>query len=142
MSRGKPVESDSSTTLILRDIDETAAGSSESFLSSRLRYTKDETSQDICFVNVNGEDIGVMMGWETPIMLETVQSVYDSLPERDNLKVLNVGFGLGIVSNQVSRQGVNLLKSVCPRLTGCSKLSPLRLHNMSSLNLTPMFCDT
>ncbi|KXN92459.1 Arginine N-methyltransferase 2 [Leucoagaricus sp. SymC.cos] len=62
-----------------------------------LRYTRDETGQDICFVNVDGEDIGVMMGWETPIMMETVESIYDSLPERDNLRVLNVGFGLGII---------------------------------------------
>lgn len=31
-------------------------------------------------------------------MVETVQSIHDTLPERDNLKVLNVGFGLGIVS--------------------------------------------
>lgn len=79
-------------------MDDTAAGSSENFLSSRLRYTKEETGQDICFIDVDGEEIGVMMGWETPIMVETVQSIHDTLPERDNLKVLNVGFGLGIVS--------------------------------------------
>lgn len=96
-SRGEP-ELDPSTNIILRETDETAAGSSENFLSSSLRYTKDESGQDICFVNVDGEDIGVMMGWETPIMMETVQSIYDSLPERDNLRVLNIGFGLGIVS--------------------------------------------
>ncbi|KAF5354660.1 hypothetical protein D9756_005333 [Leucocoprinus leucothites] len=87
----------SSTNLILQETDATAASSSENFLSSKLRYTKDETGQDICFISVDGEDIGVMMGWETPIMMETVQSIYDSLPERDNLKVLNVGFGLGII---------------------------------------------
>ncbi|KAF9450430.1 arginine methyl transferase [Macrolepiota fuliginosa MF-IS2] len=95
-SRGD-VESGSSTNLVLRETDGTAAGSSEDFLSSRLRYTKDETGQSICFIDVDGEEIGVMMGWETPIMTETVQSIYDSLPERDNLRVLNVGFGLGII---------------------------------------------
>lgn len=88
---------DPSASLILRETDNTAAGSSESFLSSRLRYTKDEGGQDICFIDVDEEEIGVMMGWEAPIMMETVQSIYDSLPERDNIKVLNVGFGLGIV---------------------------------------------
>jgi len=86
--------------MIFQEIDETAAGASANFLSSEMRYTKDEFGQDICFVNVNGEDIGVMMGWETPIMTETVQIIYDSIPERDNLRVLNVGFGLGIVSVQ------------------------------------------
>lgn len=62
-----------------------------------MRYTKDESGQDLCFIEVDGEDIGVMMGWEMPIMKETVHSIYDSLPERDNIRVLNVGFGLGIV---------------------------------------------
>jgi protein arginine N-methyltransferase 2 len=86
--------------LILREPDHTAAGSTENFLSSKLHYTKDETGQDICFIEVDDEKIGVMMGWETPIMMETVQSIYDSLPERDNFRVLNVGFGLGIVSDR------------------------------------------
>ncbi|XP_006461133.1 hypothetical protein AGABI2DRAFT_204671 [Agaricus bisporus var. bisporus H97] len=88
---------DPSTNLILRASDDTAAGSSEDFLSSKLRYTKDESGQDLCFIEVDGEDIGVMMGWEMPIMKETVHSIYDSLPERDNIRVLNVGFGLGII---------------------------------------------
>ncbi|KAF7782590.1 hypothetical protein Agabi119p4_1966 [Agaricus bisporus var. burnettii] len=88
---------DHSTNLILRASDDTAAGSSEDFLSSKLRYTKDESGQDLCFIEVDGEDIGVMMGWEMPIMKETVHSIYDSLPERDNIRVLNVGFGLGII---------------------------------------------
>lgn len=95
-SRGEPPP-DPSTNMIFQEIDETAAGASANFLSSEMRYTKDEFGQDICFVNVNGEDIGVMMGWETPIMTETVQIIYDSIPERDNLRVLNVGFGLGII---------------------------------------------
>lgn len=88
---------DPSTNLIFRASDDTAAGSSEKFLSSKLRYTKDENGQDLCFTEVDGEDIGVMMGWEMPIMKETVHSIYDSLSERDNIRVLNVGFGLGIV---------------------------------------------
>jgi len=86
--------------MIFQETDETAAGTSVNFLSSELRYTKDEFGQDICSVNVDGEDIGVMMGWETPIMSETVQFIYDSIPDRDNLRVLNIGFGLGIVSVQ------------------------------------------
>jgi len=87
--------------MIFQETDETAAGILVNFLSSQLRYTKDEFGQDICCVNVDGEDIGVMMGWETPIMTETVQFIYDSIPDRDNLRVLNIGFGLGIVSVQL-----------------------------------------
>lgn len=50
-------------------------------------------------VHVGGEDVGVMMGWETDIMRETVQKMCNPHPNASHLKVLNVGFGLGIVRN-------------------------------------------
>ena len=54
--------------LILKATDDTPAGSTDAFLSTKLQYTKDEHGQDICLVKVNDkEEVGVMMGWERDI---------------------------------------------------------------------------
>jgi len=79
--------------------DSTAAGSVDAFLSSKLRFTKDERGQDICKLKVGDEEIGVMMGWEQGIMNETVRRLCDNRDNTQPPKILNVGFGLGIVSN-------------------------------------------
>jgi protein arginine N-methyltransferase 2 len=50
-------------------------------------------------LKVGNEEIGVMMGWERGIMKETVQKLCQNHDNTQALKVLNVGFGLGIVSN-------------------------------------------
>ncbi|KAJ7783236.1 arginine methyl transferase [Mycena metata] len=92
-SRGTP---DSGSAMIFRPTDNTAAASTDAFLSSKLRFTVDDHGQDICMLNVDGEEIGVMMGWETNIMKETVANLTADRPT-DNLKILNVGFGLGII---------------------------------------------
>ncbi|KAH9485439.1 Protein arginine N-methyltransferase 2 [Psilocybe cubensis] len=91
--------SSDSFRLILCAEDTTASGSSDAFLNSRLKYTVDENGQDICVLNVEGQDIGVMMGWERNIMNETVHRLCDQHPNATNLKILNIGFGLGIVDN-------------------------------------------
>lgn len=64
-------------------------------------------------------------------MVETVQSIHDSLPERDNLKVLNVGFGLGIVSSV--RLSPSMWSTVCYfRSIDYSKRYQLPPRSMSS----------
>ena len=56
------------STLVLQASDSTAANSTEAFLSSRLRFTHDINGQEICLLDLNnGEEIGVMMGWEREI---------------------------------------------------------------------------
>ncbi|KAI0705002.1 S-adenosyl-L-methionine-dependent methyltransferase [Cerioporus squamosus] len=92
---------DSPLNLILKATDTTPAGSTDAFLSTKLEYTKDEHGQDICLVKVNdSEEVGVMMGWERGIMQETVHRLCDDhLNAADGLKVLNVGFGLGIIDS-------------------------------------------
>lgn len=85
--------SKSLSSLVLRATDSTATGSTDEFLSSKLRFTQDAHGQDICLVTVEEDEIGVMMGWERPIMQETVAK----LCHEPSLKILNVGFGLGIV---------------------------------------------
>ncbi|KAJ7770186.1 arginine methyl transferase [Mycena maculata] len=89
--------SDSASTMILRSTDDTAAASTDAFLSSQLRFTMDEHGQDICLLNVDGEEIGVMMGWENGIMQETVSKLSSNREPSNDLKILNVGFGLGII---------------------------------------------
>jgi len=53
--------------------------------------------QHICVLDVDGEEIGVMMGWEEGIMRETVRKLCLDHPKASGLKVLNIGFGLGII---------------------------------------------
>ncbi|KAI9437714.1 hypothetical protein H4582DRAFT_2111855 [Lactarius indigo] len=58
--------------LLLKEEDDTALGSTDKFLSSRLRYTSDEHGQEICLLQSGDTEIGVMMGWERGIMQETM----------------------------------------------------------------------
>ena len=53
--------------LVLKEEDDTALGSTDKFLSSRLRFTTDEHGQDICLLQSGDTEIGVMMGWERGI---------------------------------------------------------------------------
>ncbi|ELU38290.1 arginine methyl transferase [Rhizoctonia solani AG-1 IA] len=82
----------------LRAEDYTAAGSTEEFLKSKLTYRKDENGQEIVLLDIDGEEVGVMMGWEKPISA-TVRAL---CPPQANTSdkgptILNVGFGLGII---------------------------------------------
>jgi len=54
-------------SIILRAQDDTATGSTEKFLSSKLRYTRDEHGQEICLLREGKKEVGVMMGWERDI---------------------------------------------------------------------------
>lgn len=85
------------TCLILQSGDNSAVGSSDAFLDSKLKYVTDKNGQKICSLEVDGEDVGVMMGWEKTVMQQTVEKLCRDHPKRSNLKILNVGFGLGIV---------------------------------------------
>jgi protein arginine N-methyltransferase 2 len=49
-------------------MDDSAVASTDAFLSSKLRYTQDAHAQDICLLDLNdGQEVGVMMGWEREI---------------------------------------------------------------------------
>ncbi|KAF9019028.1 arginine methyl transferase [Hymenopellis radicata] len=89
----------SSGVLHIQSTDSTAAGSTDVYLTSKLTFKTDEHGQEICVVNAGGEEeVGVMMGWERPIMEQTVKAL---VPETNvsGLRVLNVGFGLGIIDS-------------------------------------------
>ncbi|KAL1705262.1 S-adenosyl-L-methionine-dependent methyltransferase [Schizophyllum commune] len=93
---GSRAPESSSSNLVIRGEDDTGAASTEEFLKSKLRYTKDEHGQEICMLKINeDEEVGVMMGWERGIMEETVKRT--TAETNGPLKVLNVGFGLGII---------------------------------------------
>jgi len=87
------------SSLVIRDADTTAAGSTTAFLSTPLRFTTDTDGQDMCVIDLKDEEVGVMMGWELPIMQKTVQNLFRGLENQGGLKILNVGFGLGIIDN-------------------------------------------
>ena len=93
---GSRAPESTTSNLVIRGEDDTGAASTEEFLKSKLRYTKDEHGQEICMLKINeDEEVGVMMGWERGIMEETVKRT--TAGAKGSLKVLNVGFGLGIV---------------------------------------------
>ncbi|KAJ6586978.1 arginine methyl transferase [Mycena vulgaris] len=115
--------SGSASAMILRSTDDTAAASTDAFLSSKLRFTLDEHGQAICMLNVENEEIGVMMGWETEIMRETVARL--SSTQNHALKVLNVGFGLGIIDT--------LFQSLSPALHVIIEAHPDVLRHMKEL---------
>jgi type IV protein arginine methyltransferase len=54
-------------SLILKAEDDTATGSTEAFLSSKLYYTRDDHGQEICLLREGDKEVGVMMGWEREI---------------------------------------------------------------------------
>ncbi|KAH7927140.1 hypothetical protein BV22DRAFT_1103868 [Leucogyrophana mollusca] len=89
-----------SSSFIIRDTDTSAAGSTDAFLSSRLRYTRDHRGQDICMLQLEDTEVGVMMGWEREIMHDTVEQLCSGHNKHERgLKILNVGFGLGIIDS-------------------------------------------
>jgi protein arginine N-methyltransferase 2 len=69
-------------------IKESFTVSNNDYLNQKLVYSKDGMALTDELNN------GVMMGWETPIM----QASVDNLPI-ENSRVLNVGFGLGIIDS-------------------------------------------
>ena len=52
------------SSLVLKTEDSTAIGSTDTFLSSPLRFTVDPYGQQICLLKTEDDEVGVMMGWE------------------------------------------------------------------------------
>ncbi|KAF7296149.1 hypothetical protein MKEN_01430200 [Mycena kentingensis (nom. inval.)] len=89
--------SENASTMVLRADDDSAAASSETFMKSHLRFATDENGQDVCMVDADGEEIGVMMRWEQGIMNETVSRMRQACRKKEDLCILNIGFGLGLI---------------------------------------------
>ena len=89
--------------------------------------------QHICVLDVDGEEIGVMMGWEENIMRETVQKLCLDHPQASGLKILNIGFGLGIVGPFfLIQEKIHVIMIAINRLTAFFNLYLLTvLLNMS-----------
>ncbi|PAV18494.1 arginine methyl transferase [Pyrrhoderma noxium] len=92
----------SSSNILLKSVDTTAAGSTDTFLHSQLRFITDANGQEICLVKAGDDEIGVMMGWEREIMRETVDQLCSGIS--DDYSVLNIGFGLGIIDSMFQRR--------------------------------------
>jgi len=54
-------------SIFLKAEDDTATGSTDAFLSSKLHYTRDDHGQHICLLREGDKEVGVMMGWERDI---------------------------------------------------------------------------
>ena len=67
--------------------------SNADYLSSKLTYSDGKL--------VDSESNGVMMGWETPLM-KVHASIIAPTP---GLNILNVGFGLGIIDEEIQKRG-------------------------------------
>ncbi|KAL0072432.1 Arginine N-methyltransferase 2 [Marasmius tenuissimus] len=88
-----------SDSLVLSNTDQTAAASTEAFLTSRLTFTTDDQGQEICVVRAGDDDVGVMMTWEQGIMEYTAKLLLEGHTNSKALRVLNVGHGLGVIDN-------------------------------------------
>ena len=75
-----------------------SAQDNTAFLKTHLRFEGSEGAQRC----VDDEGNGVMMGWELPIMRETARLLCAGR-EGDGLSVLNVGFGLGLIDDELQR---------------------------------------
>jgi type IV protein arginine methyltransferase len=65
--------SEPTLALVLKATDKTAAGSTEDYLESSLRFTFDENGQDICLLQIDEEEeVGVMMGWERGLSKQNI----------------------------------------------------------------------
>lgn len=69
--------------------------SNQDFLKSKLKFIKDDQGRDRC---LDQDENMVMASWEKDIMKKTSDLLFEGLGEEKELRVLNVGFGLGIVS--------------------------------------------
>ena len=59
---------ESPANITLEAIDSSAAGSTETFLKTRLRYVTDASGQEMVLAKVDDDsEVGVMMGWEHDI---------------------------------------------------------------------------
>ncbi|ORY88145.1 S-adenosyl-L-methionine-dependent methyltransferase [Leucosporidium creatinivorum] len=80
------------------------ASDNATFLASKLKFTKDSSGQEIA---VDEEGNGVMMGWEREIMRVSAERLCEPFTARrkgvkdseEELNVVNVGFGLGIIDS-------------------------------------------
>ena len=54
-------------SIFLKAEDDTATGSTDAFLSSKLHYTRDNHGQQICLLREGDKEVGVMMGWDRDI---------------------------------------------------------------------------
>lgn len=90
---------DGEATLKLRQTESAAevSGQNERFLESKLKFTRDAEGKLRCVDRDGGL---VMAAWETDVMVRTAELLCTdrkSGKAREGLRVLNVGFGLGIV---------------------------------------------
>lgn len=85
-----------SSGLTLRHSDTTSSGSNAAFLASQLVWSHGDDGKERV---LDADGNGVMMGWEEPLMVRHVEAMTKGWGKvQEGPTVLNVGYGLGIVS--------------------------------------------
>ncbi|CAH8632095.1 unnamed protein product [Heterobilharzia americana] len=93
------VDSMSFTTTVNTSMDGKSELLNASYLTSRLEYSNDGK----CLIDTNTH-LAVMMDWETPIMEKHAAWICQTdVADRPPPRVLNVGFGMGIVDNAIQK---------------------------------------
>ncbi|KAG7908222.1 hypothetical protein KL907_001712 [Ogataea polymorpha] len=72
------------------------AGDSDTFLKTKLKYTDDALLTD--------RKDGVMMQWEEKLMSAGCESLFKSVEDPNNVVVLNIGFGMGIIDSMIQKK--------------------------------------
>ncbi|KAG7904277.1 hypothetical protein KL935_000416 [Ogataea polymorpha] len=72
------------------------AGDSDTFLKTKLKYTDDALLTD--------RKDGVMMQWEEKLMRAGCESLFKSVEDPNNVVVLNIGFGMGIIDSMIQKK--------------------------------------
>ncbi|KAF4632582.1 hypothetical protein G7Y89_g5537 [Cudoniella acicularis] len=71
------------------EVEEKKDVNSEDYLASELKFEDDKL--------LDADKNGVMMAWETDIMRRTVDLLLPPSPENTGKRILNIGFGMGII---------------------------------------------
>ncbi|KAG7939198.1 hypothetical protein KL934_000132 [Ogataea polymorpha] len=72
------------------------AGDNDTFLKTKLKYTDDALLTD--------RKDGVMMQWEEKLMRAGCESLFKSVEDPNNVVVLNIGFGMGIIDSMIQKK--------------------------------------
>lgn len=70
------------------------AGATDTYLKTKLEY------KDGALVTKDGSD-GVMMQWEEELMKAGCESLFKSIEDPQEVNVLNIGFGMGIIDTMI-----------------------------------------
>lgn len=76
------------------------AGATDIYLQTPLEY------KDDALITKDGAD-GVMMQWEDKLMKAGCESLFSSIDDEEDVNILNMGFGMGIIDSMIQSKNPN-----------------------------------